>query len=174
MNGKMKIAVMMICMALMNGMAFAQHDHSTPAKENTVNRSVTRFKDVKLGIAYEHYIHLKDALVASNSDGAKTKASELQKALKDVDGSTAAIDEASKISTSSDLKVQRDAFSALSNEMVKLVKGGKLSEGALYLEYCPMANSNAGAYWISNEKEIQNPYFGAMMLRCGSVEETIE
>ena len=29
------------------------------------------FKDAKLGKAYEHYVHLKDALVASKPDEAK-------------------------------------------------------------------------------------------------------
>ena len=58
--------------------------------------------------------------------------------------------------------------------MATLVKGGKLSAGALYLEYCPMANNNEGAYWLSNEKQIKNPYFGDMMLKCGSVKETIQ
>jgi hypothetical protein len=58
--------------------------------------------------------------------------------------------------------------------MAKLVKGGKLSSGSLYLEYCPMANENTGAFWLSNEKEIKNPYFGSMMLKCGSVKETIQ
>ncbi|MBA4058359.1 MAG: hypothetical protein C0490_26815, partial [Marivirga sp.] len=51
---------------------------------------------------------------------------------------------------------------------------GKLSMGILYLEYCPMANNNEGAYWLSNEKEIKNPYFGDKMLKCGSVKETIQ
>jgi hypothetical protein len=58
--------------------------------------------------------------------------------------------------------------------MATLVKGGQLSAGALYLEYCPMANGNEGAYWLSNEKQIKNPYFGDKMLKCGSVKETIQ
>jgi hypothetical protein len=37
-----------------------------------------------------------------------------------------------------------------------------------------MANENTGAFWLSNEKEIKNPYFGSMMLKCGSVKETIQ
>jgi len=138
-----------------------------------MDQNIAMFKDAKLGAAYEHYLHLKDALVASKSDDAKKGAGELQKALKDVSGSASAIDAASKIAASSDLNEQRKVFSTLSNEMTTLVKGGKLSMGMLYLEYCPMANENTGAYWLSNEKQIKNPYFGDMMLTCGSVKEMI-
>ena len=34
-----------------------------------------------------------------------------------------------------------------------------------------MANEGKGAFWLSQDEEINNPYYGAMMLRCG---ETIE
>ena len=153
--------MMMLCLVLGSWGAFAQQNKTA------------MFKDAKLGAAYEHYIHLKDALVASNADEAKKGAGELQKALKGVDDSTAALEAASKIAASSDLKEQRLVFSGLSNEMATLVKGGKLSIGALYLEFCPMANGNTGAYWLSNEKEIRNPYFGDRMLKCGGVKEVI-
>ena len=43
----------------------------------------------------------------------------------------------------------------------------------VYLQHCPMADDNNGASWLSKEKEIRNPYFGARMLKCGSVEEVI-
>jgi hypothetical protein len=46
--------------------------------------------------------------------------------------------------------------------------------GSVYVAYCPMANNNEGANWLSNDKEIKNPYFGDKMLRCGSVKETIQ
>lgn len=131
------------------------------------------FKDPKLGTAYEHYLHLKDALVASSADESKKAAGELQKALKDLSGSGAALEASAKIAGQSDLAEQRKLFSALSNEMTTLVKGGKLSMGMLYLEYCPMANNNEGAYWLSNDKQIKNPYFGDKMLKCGSVKEMI-
>lgn len=163
---------MMLCLVLGSWGAFAQHDHAKKSDEK-MDQSMAMFKDAKLGTAYEHYIHVKDALVASNSDEAKKGAGELQKALKDVSSSAAAIGAANKIANESDLEEQRKVFSSLSNEMASLVKGGKLSTGMLYLEYCPMANNNEGAYWLSNNKEIKNPYFGDKMLKCGSVKEMI-
>ena len=97
----------------------------------------------------------------------------LSKALTVAKGSAASIELAAKLANTSELDEQRKLFSTLSNEMATLVKGGKLSMGMLYLEYCPMANGNTGAYWLSNETEIKNPYFGDKMLKCGSVKEMI-
>lgn len=170
----MKTKMITLCLVLGSWGAFAQHDHAAKKDDKQMDQSMAMFKDAKLGAAYEHYVHLKDALVASKSDEAKKGATELQKALKDVSGSTAAIKAASEIAASADLEEQRKSFSTLSNEMATLVKGGKLSMGMLYLDYCPMANGNTGAYWLSNEKGIKNPYFGDSMLKCGSVKEMIQ
>ena len=132
------------------------------------------FKDDKIGAVYAHYVHLKDALVASKGDEAKKAAAELQKSLAPLSNTKKAVESASRISATSDLEEQRKEFSTLSNEMKSLVKASKLSMGSIYVEYCPMANNNEGAYWLSNEKQIKNPYFGDAMLKCGSVKETIQ
>ena len=42
-------------------------------------------------------------------------------------------------------------------------------ESNVYLLKCPMANSDKGGYWLSDDPEIDNPYFGGEMLKCGSV-----
>jgi hypothetical protein len=154
----MKKTILTLCLALFTIVSFSQ-----PA-----------FQDKNLNAAYANYIQLKDALVASDLVKSKKAAAELQKSLAVVNESKKATELTAKLATSADLAAQRKVFSSLSNEMAILVKGGKLSSGTLYLEYCPMANNNQGAYWLSNEKEIKNPYFGNMMLKCGSVKETIQ
>lgn len=170
----MKTKLIMLVLVLGSWGAFAQHDHHSHKTEAVKQDEQVSFKDAKLGKAYNQYLRVKDALVSSKGEDVKKEAAELVKALKEVNGSTAALSAAGKIAANADLKEQRLVFSTLSDEMAKLVKGGKLTSGALYLEYCPMANSNAGAYWLSNEKEIKNPYFGDRMLKCGSVQETIQ
>lgn len=168
----MKTKMMIICLALGSWGVFAQHDHA--AHSQTGTQTAATFKDSKIGTAYSQYIQLKDALVASNSDNASKAATELQKTLNDAKGSTAILDAIAKLAQTKDLEGQREIFSIISNEMATMVKGGKLSSGSLYLEYCPMANNNMGAFWLSNEKQIKNPYFGDKMLKCGSVKETIQ
>lgn len=158
----MKTVTMIALVALVSFGAYAQHEGHV------------MFKDEKTGAAYEHYVHLKDALVTSKSDEAKKAASELQKSLTSLSNAKSATASASKIAATTDLEDQRKEFSTLSNEMATLVKASKLSMGSIFLDYCPMANNNEGAYWLSNQKQIRNPYFGDKMLKCGSVKETIQ
>jgi len=169
----MKTKMILLFLVLGSWGAFAQHEHAKKS-DAKMDQGMAMFKDAKLGKAYEHYTHLKDALVASNHGEANKAAGELEKSLKDVSGSAKAAGVTAKIINASTIDDQRKSFSLLSNEMAALVKGGKLSGGMLYLEYCPMANNNAGAFWLSNEKEIKNPYFGDKMLKCGSVKEMIQ
>ena len=170
----MKTKLILILSLVIANTTFAQHDHASHSNDKKPEASTVIFNDAKLGSAYENYILLKETLVASKSDDAKKAATELQKSLATVSNSQKVSGEVTKFLAASDLAAQRKIFSSLSNEMTSLVKGGQLSGGMLYLEYCPMANNNEGAYWLSNEKEIKNPYFGDMMLRCGSVKETIQ
>lgn len=170
----MKKTIMIALVALVSFGAYAQHDHAAHGDSKDQAQGHVMFKDEKVSTAYSHYVHLKDALVASKSDEAKKAASELQKSLTSLSNAKKATESASKIAASADLDDQRKEFSTLSNEMTSLVKASKLSMGSIYLEYCPMANNNEGAYWLSNEKQIKNPYFGDAMLKCGSVKETIQ
>ena len=168
----MKTQMIILCLVLGSWGAYAQHNQAGH-DESKLNENMAMFKDAKVGTAYQHYTQLKDALVASKIGEAKKMAGELQKALALAPGGKKASGEAAKIVASSNLDDQRKAFAALSNEMAGLVKGGKLSGGTIYVEYCPMANNHEGAYWLSNEKDIKNPYFGDKMLTCGSVKETV-
>lgn len=68
---------------------------------------------------------------------------------------------------------QRVHFSSLSALIYNLVKQADL-DSKYYYQYCPMAFNNSGAYWISEEEVITNPYFGDEMLRCGSTKDIIE
>ena len=73
----------------------------------------------------------------------------------------------------SKLDHQREHFEMLSNDMYDMVKafgGGQV----LYKDFCPMYNNNKGAIWLSDIKEIKNPYFGKKMPTCGSVKEEIK
>ena len=130
----MKTKMMMLFLVLGSWGAFAQHDHAKKSGDK-MDQNMAMFKDAKLGKAYEHYIHLKDALVASNHDEAKKAADELQKSLASVDNGKMVADEAVKVSAAINLDGQRKAFSEVSEMMVMLVKNGKLSMGMIYLEY---------------------------------------
>ena len=39
----------------------------------------------------------------------------------------------------------------------------------IYIYYCPMADAS----WLQKEEGTRNPYYGAKMLKCGSVKEEL-
>ena len=67
---------------------------------------------------------------------------------------------------------RREHFVLLSKDINDLIKlfGTKQK---LYQDYCPMADEGKGAIWISEVKEIKNPYYGSNMLTCGSIKKTL-
>jgi Cu(I)/Ag(I) efflux system membrane fusion protein len=77
-----------------------------------------------------------------------------------------------QIAAASNIADQRNAFSGYNTGLYQSIKAFGIGEEVFY-QYCPMANSNEGAYWLSDIKEIRNPYMGEKMPTCGSVKETI-
>ena len=65
---------------------------------------------------------------------------------------------------------QREHFVTLSKDMNDLIELFGTNQ-KLYLDFCPMADNNKGAVWISETKEITNPYFGKDMATCGSIKK---
>jgi hypothetical protein len=121
------------------------------------------------------YLEIKDALVQTNSKNASLAASEMVRTL---EGKTDELSkklrvDATAISNSSEMKMQRKYFDALSQNVYEYVKETGEKEGTVYKQFCPMAFNNTGAFWLAAEKEINNPYFGNMMLHCGSVKEEL-
>ncbi len=122
------------------------------------------------------YYNIKDALVAGNGVLASVKAEEFIKTANSIDyklisegNINASLKDATPISEIKDIKIQRDHFANLSNNMATLAKGVKLTADPIYQAYCPMKKAN----WLSNDKAIKNPYYGNAMLTCGKVVETI-
>ena len=131
----------------------------------------------------DQYLAMKNALV--NADGAKT--AELGKAIldnskvlfnnpnnKDVAEILSDIQEnAEHISENADkMEHLRKHFEFLSKDFEDLVAVHPYSK-TLYKDFCTMANDNKGAYWLSEYKEISNPYQDESMRTCGEVKQEI-
>lgn len=142
----------------------------------------------QLAAVFSSYIKLKDAFV--ESDGGKVAEEARQTA-----GALAAVDmkllsgaahndwmtylspiqsALTEMQETNDIGIQRGAFSNLSDNMYKSIKAFGLGGQEAFYEYCPMAFNNEGAYWLSLEEEIKNPYFGESMLTCGQVKEKLK
>lgn len=72
------------------------------------------------------------------------------------------------------IEERRNNFIYLSEAMIKTVAAFGLKDKSIYVDYCPMANSDKGAYWLSEASEIRNPYYGDAMLTCGEIVEQIK
>ena len=122
------------------------------------------------------YLDLNKAMVASDAKAAKSIASRLLTTLANLDPENdleAVKAEVKNILDSDDIKQQRVHFAPLSEQFYQLVKVNQGQRITLYKQYCPMALDGKGAFWISDSKEIENPYYGASMLNCGTVKETL-
>jgi Cu(I)/Ag(I) efflux system membrane fusion protein len=131
------------------------------------------------------YLKLKDSLVASNFEASNQHFSEMREAWENLP-SMSGLDEKAWNTFSSEfeklleqgtaaknLESLRTVFKPLSAAMIKAVDQFGLTSEPLYVQYCPMADDNQGADWISSSPLIRNPYYGDQMLKCGSVSKQI-
>lgn len=143
---------------------------------------------LQLAEAFTAYVSLKEAFVATDVAKVKTAATRTMEAVSKIDmklltGAAhndwmtylSGLESALKsIQASEDIEEQRTSFSQLSDHLYKSIKAFGLGGVSAYYEFCPMAFNNQGAYWLSDNEAIRNPYFGDKMLKCGSVEEKLQ
>lgn len=161
--------------------------NSQPQQEENIQEiakpeqsETTRIKSEKISLRndqlnaiFKQYQQLTNALTAGDVSAAKISALAIETGAARINGGKELEITAGKITDAKLLQVQRDNYALLSNEFIRLLRKSGLDQGELYIAHCPMARNDKGADWISHTKEIRNPYFGADMLTCGSVTETI-
>ena len=179
--------------------AIAQENHQhhdkketnvVQSKDDTV--STSRVVNAKVAASIEkiieHYLQLKNALVKDNTKDAAASGKEMFDAMAALDKASLT-DEQKKIyedlgddakehaehigENAGKIEHQREHFDILSNDLYDLVKAFG-SKKVLYKVFCPMYNDKKGAIWLSEIKEIKNPYYGKKMVTCGSVKEKIK
>jgi len=181
-----------------------KHDMNNMSKDSAQHATETDDKDVKaVSIAYtnvdakaaasfkemvDHYLHIKNALANDNGSEAANGAKAMQAAISKLDKSLLTAEQktaydkneeelkehAEHIAKNGDkISHQRSHFAMLSEVVYELVKNFGAGR-SMYHDHCPMYNENQGAMWLSEMKEVKNPYFGSKMLTCGTVEEVIK
>jgi tetratricopeptide (TPR) repeat protein len=171
----------------------------TQNPKNTVPPSWDDDKSVKGGKTVElkaqfapvlsAYYGLKDALVGDNSKTAASNAKTLKAALANIDTKDWTAKQRKEYETltkkletdaqhiadnGTKIDQQREHLETLSNNLFTITKSLKINSEPAYLQFCPMANDGKGAYWLSKENKVKNPYYGKSMLTCGSVKETLK
>lgn len=117
------------------------------------------------------YTDLQEALAADNADMAKEGFRSLS-VRADRAGMAEIVSSANDGASAEALEEQRRSFQKVSEEIITIVREhGNPGEGPLRLVHCPMAFDFSGADWLQTSSEVRNPYFGAEMLTCGTVEQ---
>ena len=159
--------------------------HKRPASE--VSRISDTFRK-QLAKVFGNYFTMQQALADDKIQLATESAKKASDALKAVDMkllsgqdhdkwmkfSTELESTLSKASKNTDIKLLREDFYLLSQQLTKIAKHfGSTGQSPLYILHCPMAFDNKGAQWLQDNDQTSNPYFGQMMLQCGGVEEVV-
>ena len=166
----------------------------TASKTNEKYSNINERVKVSIGFqnqlktVFEDYIKLKDALVKDDSKKVADEAKGLLNKLSQIDMKLLTDNDVHKhwmtlekeikiaaisISNASAIKEQRMYFKNLSSRLTNAIEVFGINE-KVYHQFCPMADNNNGAYWLSKEEKVINPYFGDAMLTCGEVKQVIE
>ena len=117
----------------------------------------------------DHYLEVKDALVETDP----VLASEAAKLFLEAGPDEAIKASLHQIAYTQDVEKQRKAFETLSLLLYNNLKR-EGTDVPLYRQFCPMAFNDKGAFWLATEPQVNNPYFGDVMLHCGFVQEYIQ
>jgi Cu(I)/Ag(I) efflux system membrane fusion protein len=133
------------------------------------------------------YIQLKDAFVATDAATASTAAEKVVAQIEKIDMSLLKGDahiywmeqlnalqaHSKKITELEEVEEQRKQFGFLSDALINSIEAFGTAGKALYVQHCPMAFDNQGGDWLALEEQIQNPYFGDKMMKCGLVKKEL-
>jgi len=182
----------------------ATHDMSAMGKDSMQPVTAPADKEVKpVAVTYtsvdpkvasviketvDHYLHIKNALANDNGSEAANGGDEMAGAMKKMDKSLLTAEQKKTYDVieddlkehaehigknGSNIRHQREHFSMMSNDVYDLVRAFGAGR-VIYHDHCPMYDNKKGAMWLSELKEIKNPYLGAEMPNCGTVEEVIK
>ena len=167
------------------------HHHGTQTSEKPEAPRETPGNDEfrnSLSSVLSLYLEIQKALAADDHAKAKASLEHIGHALKSVKMGELEDEDrvkwmklARRIETASEeafgtdeIDVARRAFATLSNAILEAIRiFGRPDSMVLYEIYCSMAFEGKGASWVQDSEEIANPYYGAMMLRCGEVKEKL-
>ncbi len=147
--------------------ALAVHgDFSTlsPTQSNLLSELVDRYLNIQALLASDTIDGVKEEAQLMSDIAGTLKKSDITGVLKTM--TDPVIDAISGLQ-SGDIKNARSSFAGMSDAFVEYVKGfGKKDAKArdIKIKYCPMKKLS----WLQMNQEVKNPFYGKMMLTCGS------
>ncbi len=147
----------------------------------TLSAHSEAFKPAFVDTLVTPYLAMQKGLAGDDLKSAQAGAEDLLDAIKQAPQVAAEHKETTALSVpvktiaeANRIKAARTAFLELSKQFAALVEHVGTSGGTpLYIVHCPMAFDNQGASWIQGDEDVANPYYGAMMLRCGVIKKQV-
>jgi hypothetical protein len=172
----------------------AEADLAEPLATKTIQVSAATTSSITNMLS--SYYLLKNALVEYDTAAANIAASALATAAdsvntKEITDSSLAVNlqnfsgsiasEAKALVGETDLVEKKRSFSMITENLYPLLQAVQYNETVVYHQMCPMAfNDNETAFWLSNDREVVNPYLGKKhpkyasgMLHCGEVKDSL-
>lgn len=164
----------------------SSHEHGSTDEDRNVSANTGEMKG-DLSFVLSDYFALNESLVQDDAATAAEASEKLVASLKGFTGSGLSEDEQKEVDeimesalenaehiskNAGEISHQREHLVSLSTDIKDLIAIIGTSQ-KLYEDFCPMANDNNGAIWISNKEAISNPYMGTKMPTCGKVKSVI-
>lgn len=153
------------------------HDHGgalsgAEAKAGHGIGAVIEISNQEAAQLLEPYLAMQSALAADDLEKAKVQA----KAMMAITGHSGELPNVlhDMLAAKNLDSMRKPYFETVSNALIAAVKKTPSAfPQELMVMYCPMVYGDRGAHWLQASKPLKNPYFGAMMLKCGAIEEII-
>ena len=155
-------------------------------KEVTVTEAKKSSAD--LTELYSHYTHLTFALSGDDDKEAVNTAKGILEALPKINKNGFSAEQKKEYAelessikehaqhiadNAGNIDHQREHLDLMSADFYDLLKDFGTPK-PVYKVFCPMYNDNKGAFWLSDSREVKNPYYGKKMASCGEVQEEIK
>ncbi|MBN9351856.1 MAG: DUF3347 domain-containing protein [Chitinophagaceae bacterium] len=156
---------------------------TVPDKEVSVPNETNAAKDFSIAPIVANYLKLENALAADDGQGASGAGKQLAATLQNMDMNAIPADKMKQYmeiaadtrenaehirDNAGKIAHQREHLEFLSKDVLDLIALLGAPQ-KLYQIHCPMFNNGKGADWISDSKEINNPYYGSQMPACGEI-----
>jgi Cu(I)/Ag(I) efflux system membrane fusion protein len=143
---------------------------------------------VQLDRVYESYLGIHHGLSRDDLEQARAAAATMAEALEGVDmmlltepahsAYMVRLGDFEKhsrgVRSTGDIEGARRAFLPLSETMyATAAEFGTSGKEPVHRFYCSMAFDGRGAHWLQSNKEVENPYYGSAMFRCGEMKGTV-
>ena len=160
------------------------HDHGPaehePEEHEHVEKEIEReeideaFAE-EIGRVIQVNFDLVEALAGDDPESTRTVAEEGHVLLTEIgrEELSELADRLEHLAHAEDIDEQRRRFESFSDHLTETVRRyGTGTASPVYRAMCPMVEGRRG-YWLQPDETINNPYYGAAMLRCGEIVEKV-